>query len=91
MLKITGNIVTADLLTLKNLIVDAAKIVADDILEKRPFISKNEAYAQYGRRVVDKWISSGILKLHKDSGSNKIRISRMEIAAIASASNRVTV
>lgn len=91
MLKVTGNIITTDVLTLKNLMADAIKIATDGILEKKPFLSKNEAYELYGRRVVDKWISSGLLKLHKDLGSNKIRISRTEIATIASASNRVSV
>lgn len=55
---------------------------------KRPaYISKNQAYRQYGRASVDKWIRSGIVNAGQDIDPNRkrtiVRLSVIELEAAA--------
>jgi len=84
-----------EFLELKNLLADAVAIgcrkVQIETMQISPYISKNEAYKRYSRRLVDRWIREGAIKQIKDGDSNyKIRINRLEIEQAASASNRVS-
>jgi len=50
----------------------------------REQLSKAEAYKIYGRSNVDRWLSENLIKI-----SNK-KIDRLNVAAIAASSNRMT-
>lgn len=63
----------------------------EDLGVIKPFISKAEAYRKYGRSVVDRWISEGLISLIKDGpDSSKIRIERSQIEQVAISSNRIS-
>ena len=90
-----NNTVSMELLELKNLLADAVAIggrmIQIETKQISPYISKNEAYKLYNRRVVDRWIREGLVKEIKDGDSNhKIRIDRIQIESVAAASNRVS-
>lgn len=92
---IKNNIITMERLELVNLLADAIAIggkkVLIETMQLKPYLSKSEAYKQYGRRLVDRWIKEGLIKLIKDGDSNhSIRIDRLQIESVASASNRVS-
>jgi len=82
-------------LELVNLMADAfaigAKKVLIETMQLKPYLSKSEAYKLYGRRLVDRWLREGIVKQIKDGDSNhSIRIDRLQLESVASASNRVS-
>jgi hypothetical protein len=53
------------------------------------FISKAEAYRQYGRANVDFWIKSDLVKMVKDGdNSSTLRLDRIQLEAVALTSNR---
>lgn len=91
----SNNTVSMELLELKNLLADAVAIggrrIQIETKQISRYISKNEAYESYGRRIVDRWLKEGLIKVSKDGdSSHKFRINRIEIESIAAASNRVS-
>jgi hypothetical protein len=55
------------------------------------FLTKAEAYRQYGRSDVDRWLAEGLLHTAADRGKNQKKcIDRKKLEAIAAASNRKT-
>lgn len=55
------------------------------------YITLSEAYKTYGRATVDRWRREGLIAVIKDgSATSKCRISREEIALVASMSNRAS-
>ncbi|HXH99224.1 MAG TPA: hypothetical protein VNI52_03070 [Sphingobacteriaceae bacterium] len=74
---------------------DAAELGAQIALSKsgllKPYLSKQDAYRLHGQSNVDRWIREGLLTPRKDgNASAKWRIDRIELEAIAKASNRHT-
>lgn len=72
---------------------DAAEMGANAALSQagliKPYLSKQEAYKIYGRGLVDRWIKEKLVTPRKDGGASaKWRIDRIEIEAVAKASNR---
>ena len=68
---------------------------ADKALDKsgvlQEFLSKSEAYHQYGRANVDRWIQEGLLVPQSAKGKILHKcIDRVKLEAIAHSSNRVT-
>lgn len=52
----------------------------------KPYLKKSEAFRQYGRKNVEKWLAEGLIKPRKDGGHSAAwRIDRMEIATLAKA------
>jgi hypothetical protein len=52
----------------------------------KPYLKKSEAYRLYGRKNVERWIESGLLKPRKDGDySAAWRLERMELEAICKA------
>jgi len=91
----SNNTVSMELIELKNLLADAVAIggrrIQIETKQISPYISKSEAYRTYGRRMVDRWLKEGLIKVSKDGdSSHKIRINRIQIESIAAASNRVS-
>lgn len=57
----------------------------------KPYISLREAYKQFGRATVDRWIAEGLVAVIKDGTStSKCRIKREDIELVASMSNRAS-
>jgi hypothetical protein len=55
----------------------------------KPYLSLNEAYIMYGEGTVDRWVREGLVHKIKDGeGNSPVRISRIEIEAVAQTSNR---
>jgi hypothetical protein len=55
----------------------------------KPYLSLNEAYSMYGEGTVDRWVREGLVHKIKDGeGNSPVRISRVEIEAVAQTSNR---
>ena len=53
------------------------------------YLSKNQAYQKYGRKIVDRWIKEGLIKELKDGDKQyKIRLDRLELEKVAAFSNR---
>lgn len=82
-------------LELVNIMADAFAIGAQKVLietmQLKPYVSKSEAYKLYGRRLVDRWLKEGLIKQIKDGDSNhSIRIDRLQLESVASASNRIS-
>lgn len=80
---------------LQNLIATGIEIgmrkMAIELGVIRPYVSKSEAYRIYGKEPIERWISEGLLKIHKDGDKTaKIRINRMDIEILAKANNRTT-
>lgn len=78
---------------LRNLLMDAAELGAKKALVQtgllKPFLSKSEAYKLHGRKIVDRWIGEGLVKLIKDGPNGaKMRIDRLELETVAKTSNR---
>lgn len=76
---------------LENMLIKAAELGAKKALESagltKPFISLRQAHKLYGRGVVDGWIKSGALKVSQDTVGKKMRLSVVEINALAEAVN----
>ena len=52
--------------------------------EERGYVSKREAYQRFGRRLVDRWLREGLVKLHKDGTGNlaaRLSLAELEVAA----------
>jgi len=55
----------------------------------KPYLSLNEAYKIYGEGTVDRWMRERLIRKIKDGeGNSPVRISRIEIEAVAKTSNR---
>lgn len=84
-----------ELYQLQNLLQAASEIAVEKALMQlgmlKPFLSKTEAYNQYGRGTVDRWIQEGLVKVNKDgNNSSKVRIDRIQLEILSKASNRTT-
>jgi hypothetical protein len=80
---------------LRNLLMDAAELGAKKALinagKLKPYLKKSEAYRLYGRSVIDRWIEERLITPRKDGDySATWRIDRIELEAVAKASNRTT-
>lgn len=85
--------ITLSKINLQLLLQDAAELGAKAALTAtgvlKPYISKSEAYRTYGESIVDRWIKEGLVTPRKDGQTSaKWRIERVEIEAVAKASNR---
>jgi hypothetical protein len=55
----------------------------------KPYLSLSEAYQAYGEGTVDRWLREDLIHKIKDGeGNSPVRISRIEIEAVAQTSNR---
>ena len=94
-MKIEGDIITIAHLELKNLMSEAVTIgimrfEAEKVKHKK-YVSKNQAYGIYGRRLVDRWIKEKLIKEIKDGDkSHKIRLDVVELEKVAAFSNRTS-
>jgi hypothetical protein len=84
-----------ELYQLQNLLTASSEIAVQRVLVKlgllKPSLSKSEAYNQYGRGTVDRWIREGLIKPNKDGNhSSKIRIDRIQLEILEKTSNRHT-
>nr|WP_179413058.1 hypothetical protein [Mucilaginibacter sp. E4BP6]NYE65332.1 hypothetical protein [Mucilaginibacter sp. E4BP6] len=67
-----------------------AKVLSENAIQPKR-MSKAEAYRQYGRSQVDRWISEGLFKPFKGQiYISKLGIDREKLEAIAADSNRRT-
>lgn len=58
---------------------------------KKAYFSKAEAYRVYGRKLVDRWLREKLIKRVKDgTNTSNIRLSRIELEAVAMTSNRMS-
>lgn len=78
---------------LKNLLADTAELAVLKTLTElcliKPYLKLREAKRLYGPAVVNRWIKEGLVKVLKDGDSSaSIRISRVEIEAVAKSANR---
>lgn len=77
----------------RNALIDAAQLGAQKALEMAGISSATirltEAYRQYGRHLVERWIREDLVHPMKDGErTSAVRISRTEIASVAMMSNR---
>jgi len=82
--------VTLDEDQLKVIIFMAAKLGAKEALVQAGlssrYLTKTNAYQQYGRRIVDKWIKDGRIVAHKRGDNNsKVLLDRLELEALVKA------
>jgi hypothetical protein len=56
--------------------------------DEKPYISFREASRRYGAGVVKGWRDQGSIIFLQDGPNKKIRIDRMQLEAVAKASNR---
>ena len=82
-----------DLLTLKQLLQDAAELGGMKALTGagvlKPYLSQSEAGRIYGRANVERWIKERLIIPIKDGpASAKVRLDRVKLEAIAKSSNR---
>ncbi|MFS2185617.1 hypothetical protein ACCC92_03025 [Mucilaginibacter sp. Mucisp84] len=77
----------------RTLLTAVAKSITTVLMQygdNQPACSKSDAYRQYGRSNVDRWIREGLI-LPATSGKNsKKMIDRDQLARVAAASNRRT-
>jgi hypothetical protein len=78
---------------LRAMLQDAAELGSMAVLVRhglvKSYISKQDAYNMYGRRIVDRWILEKLITPLKDGQtSSKWRINSLQIESIAKASNR---
>lgn len=86
------NTVTLDLNTLARLLQDAAYVGATQALGTtgalKPYLSQTEAWNQFGRGNVTRWIKEGLITPIKDGQhSAKIRLDRAKLEAISRTAN----
>ena len=79
--------------TLSAMMHDAAELAVNAAMSKvglmKPYLTKQEAYKMFGRRLVDRAIQEGLVSPFKDStASAKWRIDRLEIESVFKANNR---
>lgn len=77
----------------RNALIDAAELGAQKALEMAgcisPMMKVTEAYRQYGRRQVERWIKERLINPKKDGeNTSAVRISRVEISSVAMMANR---
>lgn len=77
----------------RNALIDAAELGAQKAMELAGITSATiritEAYRQYGRRLVERWIREDLIHPVKDgNNTSAVRISRTEIASVAKMANR---
>ena len=77
----------------KKTIQTVAELTTEAVLVKlgllKPYFSLSEAYNIYGEGTVDRWHREGLIHKIKDGeGNSPVRISRVEIEAVAQTSNR---
>lgn len=80
---------------LRNIIAEAMDLQEQKTLSSlgilKPFITQTEAFELYGRGVVERWHSEGLITYEKDGERNsKIRIDRIKIELVAKTSNRAS-
>lgn len=79
----------------RNALIDAAEIGAKRALEAagliKPYLKLREAHRLYGVTTVNRWIKEGLITPLKDGERNSsVRIYRVDIEAVAKASNRAS-
>jgi len=80
---------------LTSLLKNATETGAQKALEEsnviQEVLSKSEAYRQYGRSTIDRWIQEGLIHLRSANGKILHKcIDRSKLEAVAHASNRIT-
>jgi hypothetical protein len=78
---------------LAGMLKDQAELAAMAVLVQqgaiKRYITQNQAHTLYGRGVVERWVSEGLITLIKDGPKNAtIRIDRMQLEAVSKVSNR---
>lgn len=75
-------------------LIDAAEIGAKRALEQaglsRSEMSFREAAKRWGTATVNRWHSEGLISFNQDGPNTKKRIDRLQIEAVAKASNRAS-
>lgn len=92
-----GNIITLERLELLNLMAEAVRIGimkaqstspgGDSTVKK--YISQAQAWHLYGRRNVEFWRKSGLIKRLQDGPNLRYRYDTIELEQVAATSNRV--
>lgn len=77
------------LILLKQAVEEGANKALTDSSAVSVRVNKTQAYCQYGRSNIDRWIQEGILTPSPDQ-SRKILFQRSHLEAIAASSNRKT-
>lgn len=80
---------------LSELLANAAEIGAKRALSQlgviRPYLKKSEAFKQFGRANVERWLKEGLITPRKDGvDSAAWRLDRNELESVAKTSNRHT-
>jgi hypothetical protein len=75
-----------------NMMIDVAKLSSMQIIIEmnliKSDISLREANRKYGPAIVKRWHEEGLIKYLQDGPNMRIRIDRVQIEAVAKASNR---
>ena len=79
----------------RNALIDAAEVGATkalmDVGALKPYLKLREAQRLYGKAVVNRWISEGLITTIKDGERTaSVRIDRLEIQTVAKTCNRAT-
>lgn len=79
----------------RNALIDAAELGATKALMDagvlKPYLKLREAQRLYGKAVVNRWISEGLITTIKDGERTaSVRIDRLEIQTVAKTCNRAT-
>lgn len=92
-MKIENNMVNMQVLELRNLLIDAAKValLQAGIVDAKisAHYTLRQAHKIYGRATVDRWIKQKLVKKLQDGPSTPCRLARVELEAAAAASNRL--
>ena len=77
---------------LSRLVASGAELGAIAVMIKlgslRPYLKKSEAFRQFGRKQVERWISIGLVTPRKDGNHSAAwRIDRLEIETLARATD----
>lgn len=80
---------------LSTLLQQAAELGAMKALEEagclKPYLNKSEAFKKYGRANVERWLKEQLITPRKDGNDSAAwRLDRLELDAVAKASNRHT-
>lgn len=65
------------------------KVATKSVGNSSVSLKKSEAYRQFGRTTVDRWIKEGLVTTHL-TGNGETRINKAEIRKVARSSNRIT-
>ncbi len=78
-------------LILKNATEAGAQKALEEAVVLQDFLSKSDAYRQFGRSTIDRWIQEGLLVPRSANGKILHKcIDRVKLEAIAHSSNRIT-